>query len=226
MTDPANPAPASGGLLPRAWALTSFDGYVLRLSDRPMGAEYETMGRKVVPLYARPVVVAGGAIDPDDERPISEFQDQARAALIEGLTALGVENAHRIDGGGCDSGDWRDFTLAEIRQAFVMLSDREYDAKQAALPAPPAQPAGVSAWIPCSERLPEPHTLCLVHEDGAIRCLLYNGRGEWGCLAVALDQYGGAMPGVRVRESGVYEPTHWMPLPPLPAAIAASKEGN
>lgn len=90
---------------------------------------------------SRPVPAApGGVIDPDDERPISEFQDDVRAALIEGLTALGVKNAHQIDGGGCDSGDWRDFTLAEINQAFVILSDRQYDAKKA-LATPPAPPA-------------------------------------------------------------------------------------
>lgn len=93
--------------------------------------------------------------------------------------------------------------------------------------APPAQPAGgVSEWIACSERMPEPSTMCLVHEDGAMRCMLYNARCEWECLAVALDQYGDALRGVRVRESGVYEPTHWMPLPAPPALAAFARSGG
>lgn len=74
--------------------------------------------------------LAGPTPDEDDEkddRPIAEFQDDVRDTLIEGLRELGIKNADQIDGGGCDSGDWRDFTLAEIRQAFVILSDRDYD---------------------------------------------------------------------------------------------------
>lgn len=57
--------------------------------------------------------------------------------------------------------------------------------------------------------------LFLVHEDGAIRCM-YRSRGEWQATAVALDQWGCSTELIKVRETGVYTPTHWMPLPAPP----------
>ena len=55
----------------------------------------------------------------------------------------------------------------------------------------------------------------LVHQDGAIR-LMFRTRGEWQATALALDQYGDPNHAIKVRETGVYEPTHWMPLPDPP----------
>ena len=53
------------------------------------------------------------------------------------LCATVGEPYHRIDGGGCDSGDPLDFTMAEIGQALAILRDeqealREANTRQAA----------------------------------------------------------------------------------------------
>ena len=55
----------------------------------------------------------------------------------------------------------------------------------------------------------------IVYEDGAMRMMLRE-RGRWLSTAVALDEHGDPTRSVRVRETGVYNPTHWMPLPPPP----------
>lgn len=70
---------------------------------------------------ATPAPAGGGEADIDTLTgpAIGKFQDDIRAVLIDEVQGLtGKDYAHRIDGGGCDSGDWRDFTLAEIRSAF------------------------------------------------------------------------------------------------------------
>lgn len=61
--------------------------------------------------------------------------------------------------------------------------------------------------------------LFLVHEDGAIR-VMYRSRGEWEATAVAVDQWGASTADIKVRETGVYVPTHWMPLPAPPRGEA------
>jgi hypothetical protein len=57
--------------------------------------------------------------------------------------------------------------------------------------------------------------LYLVHQDGAIRTMLRE-KGVWVSTAVALDVWGDPDRRIKVRETGVYEPTHWMPLPEAP----------
>ena len=48
--------------------------------------------------------------------------------------------------------------------------------------------------------------LFLVYEDGAMR-MMYRTRGEWQATANALDQYGDPDHRIKVRETGVYEPS-------------------
>lgn len=66
----------------------------------------------------------------------------------------------------------------------------------------------------------------LVHEDGAIRTMLREN-GYWLPTAIALDEYGDPSGGP-VRETGVHNPTHWMPLPdpPKPDMTAAMSPGE
>jgi hypothetical protein len=71
----------------------------------------------------------------------------------------------------------------------------------------------MAEWRPI-ETCPQ-DTFCLVYQDGAIRTMLREN-GAWLSLAVAIDKFGDVVPGVDVRETGVYEPTHWMPLPDPP----------
>jgi hypothetical protein len=71
----------------------------------------------------------------------------------------------------------------------------------------------MSEWRPI-ETCPQ-DGLFLVYQDGAMR-LMYRSRGEWQATAVAVDQWGASIADIKVRETGVYEPTHWMPLPGPP----------
>lgn len=57
--------------------------------------------------------------------------------------------------------------------------------------------------------------LFLVHENGAIRTMFCE-KGRWLATAVAVDKYGDPCGDIKVRETGVYEPTDWMPLPDPP----------
>lgn len=72
-------------------------------------------------------------------------------------------------------------------------------------------------WIKCSDKMPENLSLVLVHEDGAIRCMLWE-HGSWESTSIAKNMWGDTVPGVRVRDTGVYQPTHWMPLPDPPVS--------
>ena len=58
--------------------------------------------------------------------------------------------------------------------------------------------------------------LFLVYQDGAMR-MMFRHRGKYEATAVALDQYGDPSERIKVRETGVYEPTHWMPIPDAPS---------
>ena len=57
-------------------------------------------------------------------------------------------------------------------------------------------------WIPCSERMPEPHEAVLVHyEDGSMSddySIERKGQRIWNCISTE-------------------DATHWMPLPAPPA---------
>lgn len=78
----------------------------------------------------RPAASAKEGTDTLSGPDIGKFQDAIRAALIDGVRAItGKDYAHRIDGGGCDSGDWRDFTVAEIRSAFMAIEHHNELAK-------------------------------------------------------------------------------------------------
>lgn len=55
----------------------------------------------------------------------------------------------------------------------------------------------------------------LVYEGGAMRTMLRE-KGQWLPTALAWDQFGAPLSNARVRETGVYDPTHWMPLPEPP----------
>ena len=57
---------------------------------------------------------------------VAKFQDEVRYLLLGLLTSAGLEGTD-IDGGGCDSGAWQDFTLSEIRQGFNGLADYYHD---------------------------------------------------------------------------------------------------
>lgn len=58
----------------------------------------------------------------ENEKEISEHQDNVRDRMIDGLKEAGL-NGDRIDGGGCDSGDWRDFTESEVGQGLGIALD-------------------------------------------------------------------------------------------------------
>jgi hypothetical protein len=60
----------------------------------------------------------------DNNDDIATWQDMVRDKLLAGLKEMGMRGD--IDGGGCDSGDWRDFTLAEIQDFIVRVTDWHY----------------------------------------------------------------------------------------------------
>jgi len=76
----------------------------------------------------------------------------------------------------------------------------------------------------------------LVHEDGAIRALFHNSRGEWEkpCYPAIINEWGDAVVGkdtqhylparcrLEARDGCCESPTHWMPLP---AAPISAQEG-
>ncbi len=72
------------------------------------------------------------------DNEIGAFQDSARDVMVAALNAAGLPG-FRIDGGGSDSGDWRDFTMAEIRQGIWMATEavddlhKQLAAKEASL---------------------------------------------------------------------------------------------
>lgn len=56
-------------------------------------------------------------LESEHDKSIGEFQNKVKN-LIDELTGSNV------DGAGCDSGDWRDFTLSEISQGFAHVVDK------------------------------------------------------------------------------------------------------
>lgn len=69
------------------------------------------------------------ADDSVSESGIAEFQDDVRDMILGILEESEIPGD--IDGGGCDSGDWRDFTLDEIRQGFNRVLDHYFEKDQA-----------------------------------------------------------------------------------------------
>lgn len=91
---------------------TCCEGYFIR----------EVAVTRAVPASAVPEVSEDGALT---DEAIGKWQDDVLAELMDGLKTIGLSGD--IDGGGCDSGDWRDFTLAEIRDFVCTVSDWHFD---------------------------------------------------------------------------------------------------
>lgn len=62
---------------------------------------------------------------PTSAEEVRDFQDGVRGMLLQELEKRGIKED--IDGSGCDSGDWRDFTMSEIQQGFNRLADHFFD---------------------------------------------------------------------------------------------------
>ena len=62
------------------------------------------------------------------DEDVREFQEQVRDKFLAEMDVLKLKGD--IDGGGCDSGDWRDFTLCEIQQGINVLSEAVSDLRK------------------------------------------------------------------------------------------------
>ena len=131
-------------------------------------------------------------IEKEHDEEIGEFQNDAKA-LIDELTGANV------DGAGCDSGDWRDLTLTEIRQGIghvkAQLANAGRDCGWQPISTAPHD-RHVDLWTG-TRRVADCYRDPI---DNGFRTLLANGqlfcvRGE----------------------------THWREIPP---AITATKEGR
>ena len=71
----------------------------------------------------------------ETETEIGEFQDTMRDALVDFLGKHGAKDPGKIDGGGCDSGDWRDFSHSELDQGLGMIEEEIIDPLRAKLAA-------------------------------------------------------------------------------------------
>lgn len=83
--------------------------------------------------------------DSVSESGIAEFQDDVRDMILSILEEAQIPGD--IDGGGCDSSDWRDFTLDEIRQGFNRVLDHYFQKDQAQLATSPAPAAEHPALV-------------------------------------------------------------------------------
>lgn len=75
---------------------------------------------------------------------IGEHQDAVRDYLLEACREMGADGD--IDGGGCDSGDWRDFTMSELEQGIGIIMDW-HDGMLAAGRTPTDQAKADAAWL-------------------------------------------------------------------------------
>lgn len=159
----------------------------------------------------RPVSV-GGVTD----EMVGDFPDQVRNFLLDELERLGIRGD--IDGGGCDSGDWRDFVMSELRQGVGHITDR-----LAALTA------GGDGWVSVKERMPDPNTavmVCCMETDDGEGPFVASGfwiKLETGCDPIVSWQSQDSFQGDKPL---VWEATHWRPLPAPPARVALETAGD
>jgi hypothetical protein len=69
-------------------------------------------------------------------------------------------------------------------------------------------------WKPVTRDTPG-NGFYLVHDNGATRTM-FRDNGAWKPTAVALDENGDIDRRIRVRETGVHEPTYWADIPDGP----------
>lgn len=65
----------------------------------------------------------------------------------------------------------------------------------------------------------------LVHDGGAMRTMLRKN-GYWLSTATALDEYGDPRSDIKVRETGVYEPTHYIDMETFPDPLVQVQEAT
>lgn len=64
------------------------------------------------------------AEEKDQGKLIGEHQNNIRARIVAAAKDADIEGADNIDGAGCDSGDWRDFTESEVGQGLSLFTER------------------------------------------------------------------------------------------------------
>jgi hypothetical protein len=64
----------------------------------------------------------------NDEGAVRDFPDKLRNFLLGEMERLGVKGD--IDGAGCDSGDWHDFAMSELRQGVGHITDALVDLRE------------------------------------------------------------------------------------------------
>lgn len=116
---------------------------------------------------------------------LGHWQDEIRGALC-----ASVPDPHRIDGGGCDSGDPLDLTLAEVAQAVNQLADQvgeQIAALTAERDAARAYAAGCEAAADsASNDLEDMREEC----DAARICRgwVSGASMEWGTVTIKIDE--------------------------------------
>lgn len=145
----------------------------------------------------------GDSVEPEDvlsDKEIGEFQDKVRGILVDAVNSAGGKG-DRIDGGGCDSGYWPDFTLSELQQAVGMLEDIIADLR--------------SSWIACSDRMPEIGTDVITFDTAKPTWRPREMR--WAQNPHYRTEAGRAAKW-RERDGSTPHttPTHWMPMPAPP----------
>lgn len=158
------------------------------------------------------------AVPDDDEKSQPRIQFGAYGVELTGNQWDQINQA-AFELGGTDDGE---YCLAPedlsdlVSQVFVILGFTDEYTENLPSPSATAQVQG-DGWIPVSERLPKPNTTVLVFGASQQTMFARHKNREmrpWECLD-----------GDTLRE----KVTHWMPLPPTPAAqaiAAARQEGK